>query len=473
MTLGLRQFSVAVAAIAGLTSCSSVQIIKVTDAQPQPEGIPFYLPRPYVQVFEPFVIGSKAYLVSGKLSPDGKYLLIDNVLDDTKLDGLLKSDLSKENPATIPVALIRPAGTAPASPAPGGGPQGGDPGTPSPPSSPASAASAPGGAASAPAPSASAPGGAASAPADAKPVGQFNLSVTNTTALFPPTLGRRFFDVVWMPDFDEKYVIQGKPGLGNANIGVTMTQGWGLYGLDAQLDNSALVKPLLDFYTTGLDALGKLARSKIFPAGDLAGGGPQGQIEKADIPPGARVTVKVTRVQVVAPGLYPILKPKEESSITEKTSHKRDLVVRHIPQRPYTNIAFNTYEVLVIEAAKPSGDTPMNLQRYFDQTGPDGGLVVPPAAPNKLTDANKTPLNTTELEKTVNQQLANRKGADGAFWQVSELKVEGTTLTGKAKLSGGTSKPAELATMAAVGAFVADRTESKFVGGAVKLAEVK
>ena len=74
MTFELRAIALGAAAIAILTSCSSVQVIKVT-GNTQPEGIPFYLPRPYVQVFEPFVIGSKAYLVSGKLSPNGKYLL--------------------------------------------------------------------------------------------------------------------------------------------------------------------------------------------------------------------------------------------------------------------------------------------------------------------------------------------------------------------------------------------------------------
>ena len=51
-------FVLKVAAAAALAGCASVNVVKVT-GDPQPEGIPFYLPRPYVQVFEPFVIGSK------------------------------------------------------------------------------------------------------------------------------------------------------------------------------------------------------------------------------------------------------------------------------------------------------------------------------------------------------------------------------------------------------------------------------
>ena len=449
-------------AAATLASCASVNVVKVT-GDTQPDGIPFYLPRPYVQVFEPFVIGSKAYLVSGKLSPDGKYLLIDNTTDP--LDGLFRSDLKREQAPKVPVNIIRKA------PGLGGSAQGGT-------DLPAAAEAA--------ASAASAAAGSASEPTGAQPVGNFNVSVTNTSALFPPTLGRRFFDVVWMPDFDEKYVVQAKPGLGNSNVGVTMTQGWGLYGLDARLDNSAVVKPLLDFYSTGLDALSKLAKSKIFPAGELVGGGAQGAIETADLPPGARVTIKVTRVQVVAPGLYPILKPKEALSAekgaaavqskeggpeTAGASDTRDLVIRHIPQRPYTNIAFNTYEVVVVEAARPSGDTPMNLQRYFDQTGPDGSLVTPPSQ-NNLTGGGG-PFDVAAFEKTVNELLANRKGSGGEVWKLSNLKQDGANLTGTATLTGGTNKPAGLVTMADLGAFVARQSGSKFLPGNVRLTEAQ
>lgn len=451
-----------------LASCSSVSILKVT-GDSQPEGIPFYLPRPYVQVFEPFVIGSKAYLVSGKLSPDGKYLLIDNVTDQSSLDGLFRSDLAREQATKVPVNIIRKAGATPRTSGLTGGAQGATE-TPTAPAPAASAASAPKAAAPASAP-ASVP---EAAPAGAQPSGNFNVSVTNTSSLFPPTLGRRFFDVVWMPDFDEKYVVQGKPGLGNANIGVTMTQGWGLYGLDARIDNSAVVKPLLDFYSTGFEALGKLAKSQIFPAGELTGGGAQGALEATELPVGARVTVKVTRVQVVAPGLYPILKPNEKANAVDATASSSDLVKRHLPLRPYTNIAFNTYEVVIVEAAKPSGDTPMNLQRYFDQVGPDGSIVTPevPKGLTNGTDGAGT-FNATDFETKVNGMLANRKGSGGEFWKLSNLKEEGAKLTGTATLTGGTNKPTGLATMVELGAFVSKQQGSKFLPGTVILTESK
>ena len=355
----------------------------------------------------------------------------------------------------IPVESVRRPGAAPSGPALSGNPQG-----------ETEAPAAPASAASAPADSASAPTGAQSS-------GNFNVSVTNTSSLFPPTLGRRFFDVVWMPDFDEKYVVQGKPGLGNANIGITMTQGWGLYGLDARIDNSAIVKPLLDFYSTGLDALSKLAKGKILPASALSGGGAQGAVEAAQLPPDVRVTVKVTRVQVVAPGLYPILKPGEKAdAVDDAASDPRNLVARHVPRRPYTNIAFNTYEVVVIEAARPSGDTPMNLQRYFDQVGSDGAPVTP--SPRNLTGGDAgAAFNAADFEKKVNDLLANRKGSGGETWKLSNLKDEGSSLTGTATLTGGTNKPTGLTNMTELGTFVAKQFGSKFLPANVKLTEAK
>ena len=460
----LHTYLLAAAGLLGLAACSSVKILRVNDPATQPEGIPFYLPRPYVQVYEPFVIGSKAYLVSGTLSLDGKYLLIDNVSDQGALDGLFRSDLRRDQLPTVATALIRPAGSTPSAGGLTGGAQGGAD-TAAAPAPAASAASAPAVAAPASAP--------ASSPETTKtgsqPSGNFNLSATNTDALFPPTLGRRFFDVVWMPDFDEKYVVQGTPGLGNANIGVTMTQGWGLYGLDARIDNSAIVKPLLDFYSTGFDALGKLASSKIFPAGQLTGGA-QGSLETASLPPGTRVTVKVTRVQVVAPGLYPILKPNEAARAQDPAPAASDLGKRHLPLRPYTNVAFNTYEVVVVEATKPSGDTPMNLQRYFDQVGSDGAPVVP--APRN-DNTSPTTFNASEFEAKVNALLANRKGSGGEFWKLSGLKVDGANLVGNATLSGGTNKPTRLTNMVELASFVAKQEGSKFLASQVKLTEAK
>lgn len=429
-------------AILALAGCASVKVLRVIDGQPQPEGIPFYLPRPYVQVYEPFVISSQVYLAAGRLAPDGQYLLVDNV--QGTLGGSLASDLSKSAVLQFPAATV-PFTTSP--PVIASGPQLGDVSA----QAPAVAASAPATAASAPATVASAPKPAASVPvtSSSPTVGQFNTSVTQSAVPFPATLGRRFFDVVWMPDFDEKYVVQGQPGLGNANIGITMVQGWGLYGLDARVDNSAIVRPLLDFYSTGLDALSKLAKSKILPASALSGAPQLGDDSKPaetvkNLAPGTPVSVKITKVLVAAPGLYPVLKPREVKTGDDMAGRGTVNAQILIPQRPYTNIAFNVYEVLVVEATRPTGDSPMNLQRYFDAE-----------AQNKATSAadasdkgGATKLDTDKFMATVNALLKGEKGSDGGFWVISDAKAGTKELSVTATLTNGKKKPAKYATTA-------------------------
>lgn len=450
-----------------LVGCAQVHIKKAS-TDPDQEGLPYYLPRPYVQVYEPFVISSEAILVSGTLSSDGQYVLIDNLTDKSTLGGIFKSDLNGDQRSAIPIGKIQRQGTAVA---PLGGPQGET---------------------SATTPNSSNTGGATTAPkkdgtsesagdnssgqdtaAGTTPgkVGQSNINVTNTTATYPPTLGRRFFDVVWMPDFDEKYVVQVSPGLGNSKMSATMTQGWGLYGLSAELDNSAVVKPLLDFYSTSLDALSKLAKSKILPASLLEGsGGPQGASSGgngalASVPTGTRVSLKVTKVQVAAPGLYPILKPNENyipnADGDPATSDKK----LHLPTRPYTNIAFNTYEVIVIEATKPTGDTPMNLQRYFDSD------ITPSPANRSAVDigADSTTFDPDAFQKAVNALLKNR-AQKGSYWELSGTTVDGTKLKTTAKNVGGGQLSM---TLEQLKSFLATQSQNKFSAANVEITEGK
>ncbi|WP_426175976.1 hypothetical protein [Massilia sp. TWR1-2-2] len=442
-----------------LGGCAGVRVLKVS-TQPEPEGIPFYLPRPYVQVFEPFVIGSTAYLVSGVLSPDGKYLLIDNVKDKNEMSSLFKSDLGKDIATRIPISAVRnPRDAYTVS----GAPQGATETTPVTTPTPA------------------APGEpkkvdekdepakpSTTSTTDTPSSGKYGISVTNTTAIFTPTLGRRFFDIVWMPDFDEKYVVQGKPGLGNANIAVTMTQGWGLYGLDAKIDNSAVVKPLLDFYSTSFAALGKLATSKIMPLSAVSGA-PQGALDTAAMTAGTRVSIKITKVTVAAPGLYPILKPKEVTGASDATPLAEGQR-RFLPLRPYTNVAFNTYEVVVVEATKPSGDSPMNLQRYFDPATGEATGYAPPPSPYQTESAN---FDVQDFEKNANALLANRKSPTLEYWKLSGFKVDGVKLKGTTTLIGGANKPPELNTVEQLKIFLSTESQSRFQPKDIEITEAK
>ena len=436
--------------------CASVKIMKVKSDDA--EGIPFYLPRPYVTVFEPFVIGSSAYLVGGQLSPDGQYLLIDNV----KLDSAGHFKLEKGESMAVPSRLVRRAVTPSQQPKLDGT-QGKE-------EAPESTTPKPGASTPKNGESTTSKGNAddkTNSPGEpVTSVGQFNISVLNSNASFAVTPGRRFFDITWLPDFDEKYVVQGTPGLGNSNIAVTLGQGWSLQGLDAKLDNSAIVKPLLDFYKTSIDALAQLAKGKILPAGAIATDGTQGAPEISRDLAGTRLSIKVTVVQVAAPGIYPILKPSE---IAKAEEVRKALEVPkanapglanasrlHLPIHPFTNVAYNTYEVLVVEAAKPSGDSPMNLQRYFDS-------VTIPSLPDATRAAiGLEPVTPQVLAKNLNEALTDQKGTDGAFWVISDVKSQnagGKKWSMTATLTGGKSAPSELTNKAQLQTFIAGYTQ--------------
>jgi hypothetical protein len=422
-----------------LAGCATVKIQRVGPG-PQPEGLPFYLPRPYVSVYEPFVIATKAYLVEGELSADGKHILLTNVVGD--LDGHLKLKLG----TAIPASMVVPLGTAPAAPSKGGPEAGGT--------------------AAAPAPGAAAPSPAktpadTAAPTPAQP-GVSAMKVTSDATAFFVTPNRRYFDVLWLPDFDEKYVIQSKPRLGGASVQVSLAQGWALQGLNTSVDNSAITKPLLDLYGTSLGLIGDLAKAKLAPITAILGK-PQASVtpDKSALSfgGGAPITLKVTIVQVVAPGLYPVLKPSEFKAGLPSTVDGM-----YVPVPPYTNIAFKTYEAIVVEAAKPDGDTPMNFQRYYD-ADPAGGAQAAPAKPDAGTPYTST--TGDQMKARINPSLKNTKGSDGAYWEATAVTQTGDQVKVTVHLVGGKKAPATLPTPESLASPIAS-----WLGGDLKAANI-
>lgn len=49
-------------------------------------GFRFYLPRPFINVFESFPIRTDIYIADGVVSPDGKYVIIKKVRDESGLN---------------------------------------------------------------------------------------------------------------------------------------------------------------------------------------------------------------------------------------------------------------------------------------------------------------------------------------------------------------------------------------------------
>lgn len=322
--------------------CASVRVEKVGDPDGQP-GVRFYRPRPYVAVFEPFIVGSEVHIAQGRLSSDGSWVVLTGLAEDEDLGGRLLSragDGSLRFPAHEVLAVS-------------GGAQGDEEETPGEELIPA------------PLPQdAVAPGGGIS-----------NLKVRNDPDAFSLTPLRRYFDIVWLPDFEEDYVVRGRAGFGNAAIDVGLGQGWSLQGLDASSDNSSIVGPILGLYQSSMKMLETLGKAKLGLPPGVAGGaqgieerGFAGEVFDAGTP----VTVKLTFVRIVAPGIYPVLKRTEIEAIDAEAMQNRIGDRLLVPIYPYTRIAFHTYEVAVIEAAQPTGDSPFRLHQYLDRVGEGG-----------------------------------------------------------------------------------------------------
>jgi hypothetical protein len=369
MTIHTRfhQLLALLATAALLAGCASVKVHKVDRATGQvvansAEGLRFYLPRPYISVFEPFIVASEVYLARGEMSPDSSHVLLTEVPR-----GL--AEIVAQGGGTTGMGRLLSIDAARVQVAP----------------------SVTGGAQSAAAPATSAASAPAAAASAARPVvagGVLNVKATNDNSAFAVTPQPRYFNILWLPDFDEQYVVSAKAGLGNAGVVLGFGQGWSLQALEATVDNSALAKPLLDFYSGTLGALQKLATAKIeAPLAALTGGGGAGAQSAAatatTFAGGTPVTLKVTRVRIVAPGLYPVLKPGEASGLKLDEAQARRILA---PVPPLTNIAFNTYDVVVIEAARGTGDSALRIQQYVDVTTPSGGgggsAVKPPAPAN-------------------------------------------------------------------------------------------
>lgn len=404
-----------------LAGCSSVAIYKVDPAtgklvEGAAEGARYYLPRPYVSVFEPFIVASEVYIARGQLTPDGNYVLLTQV--PAGLDAIVHALLQKGDRQGLGAIAVDSTQVLARGEPVTGGPQSAPVGTPGALAAAAAAATPKEGAAKTDDKKPDPAKADERKPDAAKPAGGlFSYEVKNDNSAFAVTPQPRYFNILWLPDFDEQYVVMARPGLGNATSALTLGQGWNLQGVNIQVDNSALVKPILDSYAATLGALQKLAVARIEAPLALLSGGPQsaaaGPSAKAAFEGGTPVTVKVTRVRVVAPGLYPILKPGERAALSAE-DEKRILA----PRPPLTNIAFNTYDVLVIEAARSSGDSALRIQQYVDSTA--SGATTAGAAggsDRSATAGDEFARATTALNAALSEPALVTQG--GQFFQAT------------------------------------------------------
>lgn len=401
------------------------------------EGVRFYLPRPFVNVYQSFPIATDLYLADGVVSPDGQYIIIRNVRAESPVGRFFvapadngvqpgvqvpNAQIGAPNPESISDARRLLLGLAgPATPHSGG-------------SSITLAAltnildqasAATGKATTAATQAEVAKEDAQKAAATRDPVsdtGKNRRKVINDNGAFAYQPLRGSMDIVYMPDFEEQYVASSKSGLGNAEFTLAMGQGWSLQGLDSFSDNSQLNRLMYELIGTAMDAAKAFATSGTSVGVDAIASVAakmatphRGGIDPQDTP-GTPVTLRISVVYYAAKGLYPLIKPRELKGQPQSTflltltdpsrvgaflrNIKDEELQREIaafdgqqprfskPVYPYQYISFNTFRYMNVEVLTKNGLAFNNL--YPDQgtiTRSDAPALPPPVGDSGALDS--------------------------------------------------------------------------------------
>jgi len=379
--------------------CASVSVRKVPspaqykdwndDLQKQAdamEGVRFYLPRPWVNVFESFPIATDVYLASGMVSPDGRYVIVTQIVPATSAAELETPKGGKIPNLTVPSDWIFPAqrdaeardgqGVPRSEPEPQG--DGKEPEQP-----------------------VEQPQEEPEEPEQPR-TGQNQRSVTNDNGAFAYQPMRGNMDLVYLPDFDEQYVASSKANLGNAEFQLNLGQGWSLQGFNSLADNFELNKrlyALIDKASEMATQIASAGTSRLVDSINKASEGLARPRSGTDLVTakgqGSQVTLKIVVVHYAAKGLYPVIKPRElmgsvkrpmllnlqeqqplfrgslTSAQVEYAVDRFDALQRRftVPIYPYQYLSFNTFRYMAIEVLSPNGAPFGNL---YDKTGTQG-----------------------------------------------------------------------------------------------------
>ncbi|HWE98080.1 MAG TPA: hypothetical protein VG269_29310 [Tepidisphaeraceae bacterium] len=492
--------------------CAQVSVRKVpsptqyshwTDTQQQyadgMQGVRFYLPRPFLNVFESFPVRTDIYLVNGMVSPDGKYVIISQVRNDS---GLAKYVASPLGTAELPVSSIKVPAANPSSTAESV-------------TEDLVNAKVKDAVAAAAGENAKVPIGVAGSPvAKATPAAKstggtgpqaqtgINTQAStndNSAFAFQPLRGN--FDLLYLPDFEEQFVASSFSGLGNAQFQLNLGQGWSLQGMNATADNSALNQRIFDLIDTSVKLAKAAATAELGPAGIplnlLTGQSATQTVGPTTSPaftPGSPVSLKIVVVHYAAKGLYPVLKPRElqarklsktpidygifnlfvpsphlqyASDFDDQGLAAASQAVDNetgdftVPRYPYQYVSFNTFRYMAVQLIR-SNDAPFG--ELYDKTGTKGdagdrqnpvdltpGKSPPPQSSPGTKPVVPTPTSADPVAflKTNGDNLRkaltdtdNTIQVDGVSYEISQAMIDPAkqTLTAKLKTRGDSGK---------------------------------
>lgn len=263
------------------------------------EGVRYYLPRPFVHLKVSTPVARRAAFVSFRFDPASKEYVVELPQDaPTWVKRAIPTRLSITQ--ALAAALATPAPEEPV----GGNTESAEQGSPD----------------------------GEERPAAERPATELFARTGYVHERDPVTVLGDRFDVVYLPDFEEQYVIEANAGIGAADVETRLRNGWAAEVFGYKVDNSNLIPYVIDQVKRASDAAAGIATTwaplaaglppmpanaadlkKVMEAlGAARGGKPEsaGQDAIADLL-GQVILFKLIEVRVAQPGLYPILKPRE------------------------------------------------------------------------------------------------------------------------------------------------------------------
>jgi len=319
------------AATLALSACGTISPVPVNAANKNlnAAGFRYYETRPFIMVHKSFPIGADTILVDGMVSPDGKQV---------RLLKPLPKDFAVYLPASGSGASLPSAAIAPAPPATaavqgqgagfaqnllgaggilnGAGDKVVKPVLKDTDKLAGNAVSTVAGGVD------QATGlvnGAQNKPPSSR-AGVTSLSLRTDNAGTATVPVNDLFSIIFLPDYSREYLVDTSSSwFGTKQVHLTTAPGGGLLAINEDVDNSALVGPLMKTFTTLVSAGGLAAVAAINPAGGLVSGlgsilgqGSGFAQGHAQTPaPGSVVTLRLTKIRYAVPGIYPLAKPGE------------------------------------------------------------------------------------------------------------------------------------------------------------------
>ncbi len=361
-------------------------------------GPRFYLPRPYIVVLKEFPVATSIKLVPGYIAGDGLLVRFDETVKDVLSADGIYSGKPVDRGDSFGWLLLKSAKSL-IVPTAGKGGDGAASG--SEPTSAIDAAVASGvkdgleAAANPTQPVTSEDavhGGTASAWAKKGDITEFRDAVNS------------LFEIRYLPDLEERYVIESEAGLGQASLDAYLSRGWIVQHYGQNVDRRELgefvfrnIQDVLDIAKT----IGKAALMDVFPTTIASAGAvesTEGIVNTAageTVEGPRKVMVKIVVVEYAVPGVYPILKPHELPTVD--SNGLVQIIIPGSKQQPASAalpVAYRTRKDIFVSAVQ---------------------AVTGMEKPTRTNDPNGSTLpHKAEIDRALNahaQSLVNEEGA--------------------------------------------------------------